>query len=86
LRIVIGILSFDEVALFGGSKRKDDNEVWAIFHPSDEDLSLGTPVFRRNPKGRGQFSPFLPCSSLQEPVTARSSRLEPGKLAAVAIA
>jgi hypothetical protein len=40
-----------ESAGFGGSKLKDDNEVWA--------------VFRRNPKGRGQFSPFLRCSSLQ---------------------
>jgi hypothetical protein len=54
-----------ESAGFGDSKHKDDNEVWAVFHPSDEDLSLGTPVFRRNPKGRGQFSPFLRCSSLQ---------------------
>jgi hypothetical protein len=40
-----------ESAGFGDSKRKDDNKVWA--------------VFRRNPKGRGQFSSFLCCSSLQ---------------------
>jgi hypothetical protein len=40
-----------ESAGFGDSKHKDDNKVWA--------------VFRRNPKGRGQFSPFLRCSSLQ---------------------
>jgi hypothetical protein len=36
---------------FGGSKVKADNKVW--------------PDFRRSPKGRGQFSPFLRCSSLQ---------------------
>jgi hypothetical protein len=40
-----------ESAGFGDSKLKDDNEVWA--------------VFRRNPKGRGQFSSSLRCSSFQ---------------------
>jgi hypothetical protein len=54
-----------ESAGFGDSKLKDDNEVWAVFHPSNEDLSLGAPGFRRNPKGRGQCPPFLRCSSLQ---------------------
>jgi hypothetical protein len=38
-----------ESAGFGYSKLKDENEVWADFHPSDVDLSLGIPVFRRNP-------------------------------------
>ncbi|HEY3628919.1 MAG TPA: hypothetical protein VGL00_21695 [Terracidiphilus sp.] len=40
----------------GGSTAQDDNEVWPDFHPSDEDLSPGTPDFHRNPKGRGRFS------------------------------
>jgi hypothetical protein len=36
----------------GGSTVEDDNKVWRIF--------------RRNPKGRGQFSPFLRRSSLAD--------------------
>jgi hypothetical protein len=40
-----------ESAGFGDSKHKEDNKEWAIF--------------RRNPKGRGQFPPFYRCSSLQ---------------------
>jgi hypothetical protein len=30
---------------FGGSKVEADNEVWPNFHPIDEDLSPGTPVY-----------------------------------------
>ncbi|MGA3159651.1 MAG: hypothetical protein ABSC77_00425 [Terracidiphilus sp.] len=37
----------------GGSTVEGENEVWPDFHPSDEDQSLGTPDFRRSPKGRG---------------------------------
>jgi hypothetical protein len=58
---------------FGGSKSENENEVWADF--------------RRNPKGRGQFSPFLRQSSLADTpvcVTPRSSNCE--KLAPVATA
>ena len=39
-----------EFAGFGCSKHKDDNKVWTVSR--DEDLSLGTPVFRRNPGPR----------------------------------
>jgi hypothetical protein len=55
-----------ESAGFGCSKHKDDNEVWADFHPSDEDLSLGTPVFSPQPFGTG---PIFPISSLLAPST-----------------
>jgi len=48
----------------GGSTVEGENEVWPDFHPSDKDPSLGTPDFRCNPKGRGQFSPFRRQSSL----------------------
>ena len=37
----------------GGSTVEGENEIWPDFHPSDEDLSLGTPDFRSSPKGRG---------------------------------
>ena len=50
---------------FGGSRVEGDNEVWADFHPSDEDLSLETPDFLHNPKGRGGFSRSLRLSSLK---------------------
>jgi hypothetical protein len=49
----------------GGSTVEGENEVWLDFHPSDQDLSLGTPDFRRNPSGRGQFFPFRRRSSLR---------------------
>ena len=56
---VRGVGDEAESAGFGDSKHKDDNEVWAVFHPSDEDLSLGTPVFRRNPGPQGaNFVPW----------------------------
>ena len=43
------LLDEAESAGFGVSKHKDDNEVSAVFCPSDEDLSPGPQVFRRNP-------------------------------------
>jgi hypothetical protein len=76
-----------------------ENEVWPDFHPSDEDLSLGTPDFHpsdedlslgtpdfcRNPKGRGHFSSFLRRLSLTYPGMQRSAVLELGKMAPVAV-
>jgi hypothetical protein len=48
-----------ESAGFGDSKHKDDNKVWAVFHPSDEDLSLGTPVFAATRRDGANFPHFF---------------------------
>jgi hypothetical protein len=55
-----------EAAGFGGTKVKADNEVWRDF--------------RRNPKGRGQFSRSLRRSSLTYTRYAHSSLLDLEKI------
>jgi hypothetical protein len=51
---------------FGGSKSENENEVWADF--------------RRNPKGRDQFSPLLRQSSLANTGMRHSSFFELRKI------
>jgi hypothetical protein len=71
----------DEAELEGCGETtvESENEVWSGFHTSEEDLSLGTRGFRRNPKGRGRSCPFRRRASLQYVITVRSLLLELGK-------
>jgi hypothetical protein len=73
-----------ESAGFGGSKLKDDNEVSADFHPSDEDLSLGTPeIYAATRRAGANFPNFFVArrssNRLQRaPRASNSKKLAPG--------
>jgi hypothetical protein len=73
-----------ESAGFGGSKLQDDNEVSADFHPSDEDLSLGTPeIFAATLRAGANFPDFFVArrfsNRLQRaPRASNSKKLAPG--------